>query len=211
MGSSPRDDTDAVFGIPGTAPTPDRASPVTDDSRQAGRAILDTVDPRDRLRSVGKRMADPAEALAQRVAEQVIDLVVQALDVNALMQRVDLNAVLDQVDLNEVLKKVDVPALVERVDIDQILSRVDVGALLDRIDVNALVGRVDVGMLVEQTDLGAVIARSSGGIASETLDAVRSQVVGLDAFVDRWVWRLLRRGAPRPPGPAALMPTPADP
>jgi hypothetical protein len=193
---------------------------VTDDSRQAGGAILGTVDPRDRLRSVGKRMADPAEALAQRVAERVIDLVVQALDVNALIQRVDLNTVLDQVDLNEVLKKVDVPALVERVDIgkivdrvdiDEILGRVDIEALLDRVDVNALVARIDMDALIEQTDLGAVIAQSSGGVASEALDAVRSQFVGLDRFIDRWAWRLLRRNAPRPAAPAALMPAGAEP
>jgi hypothetical protein len=164
------------------------------------------------LRSVGKRMTDPAESLAQRVAERAVDLIVQALDVNALMQRVDLNAVLDQVDLNEVLKKVDVPALVEQVDIgkivdsidiDDVLSRVDIGAVLERVDLNALVQSIDVESLVKQTDLGAVIASSSGGIASEALDAVRSQAVGLDKFIDYWVWRL-RRGGPRPPGPAAL-------
>src|ERR1039457_2956343 len=109
----------------------------------------------------------------------------------------------------DILARVDVAALVERVDIDEILSRVDVGALLDRVDVNALAGRLDVGMLVEQTDLGAVIARSSGGVASEALDAVRSQAVGLDRFIDRWAWRL-RRGGPRPSAPA-LMRLPAEP
>jgi hypothetical protein len=157
----------------------------------------------DLLRSAGKRMAPPAEALAQRVAERALDLVVQALDVNALIERVDLNAVIDQVDTNEILEKVDMPALVERVDINEILSRVDIDALLDRIDVNALVARIDVGKLVEETDLGAVIARSSGGVASQVLDAVRSQAVGLDGFIDRWAWRL-RRGGPRPSEPALM-------
>ena len=59
--------------------------------------------------------------------------------------------------------------------------------------------------LVEQTDLGAVIARSSGGMASEGLDAIRSQAVGLDQFVDRWVQRLLRRKQPGPSAPPAVM------
>ena len=68
---------------------------------------------------------------------------------------------------------------------------------------NALVQSIDVESLVKQTDLGAIIASSSGGVASEALDAVRSQAVGLDKFIDDWVWRL-RRGGPRPPGPAAL-------
>ena len=62
--------------------------------------ILGVVDPRDRLRSAGKRLTDPAEALAQRVAERVVDLVVEVLDVNALMQRLDLNAVLRRVNVN---------------------------------------------------------------------------------------------------------------
>jgi hypothetical protein len=39
-------------------------------------------------------MTDPMESLAQRVAEGVFDLLVDALDVNALARRVDLNALL---------------------------------------------------------------------------------------------------------------------
>jgi len=63
---------------------------------------------------------------------------------------------------------------------------------------------VDMDALVEQTDVGAVIARSSGGAASEALDAARSQAVGLDQFIDRWVQRGLRRKHPAPAGPPAL-------
>jgi len=135
------------------------------------------LDPLDRLRSAGRRMTDPLETLAQRVAEHVLDLVVSALDVNALLTRVDVNALLD---------------------------RVDVDALLSRIDVNDLVARLDMDTLVEQTDLGAVIARSSGGAASEALDAARSQAVGLDQFIDRWMQRALRRKHPAPSEPPAL-------
>ena len=69
------------------------------------------------------------------------------------------------------------------------MRRVDLDALLDRIDVNDLVRRIDMDGLVAETDLGAVIARSSGGAASEALDLARSQAVGLDQFVDRWVRR----------------------
>jgi H2-forming N5,N10-methylenetetrahydromethanopterin dehydrogenase-like enzyme len=172
------------------------------------------VDPRDRLLSAGKRMSDPVESVAQRVAERAIDLIVSALDVNALVRRVDANAVLNQVDVNTALSRVDIPALVdrvdvarlvERVDIDELVGQLDVDALLDRVDVNALVQRIDLDALVERTDLGAILAGSSGGIASEALDAARSQVVGLDQFIDRWVWRLLRpRRRPRPVVPPAL-------
>jgi hypothetical protein len=143
-----------------------------------------------------RRITDPVEQLAQRVAERVIDLVLQVLDVNALLAQVDLNAVLDKIDMD---------TLLERVDLNAILARVDTDVLLDRIDVNALLQRVDVDALVEHTDLGAVIARSSGGVASEALDAARSTTVGLDRFIDRWVQRGLRRKQPAPVAPRALL------
>ena len=78
-------------------------------------------------------------------------------------------------------------------------------ALLDRVYVNGLVRRIDMDVLVEQTDLGAVIAMSSGGAASEALDAARSQAVGLDQFIDRWVGRVLRRKGPGPLAPPVLL------
>jgi hypothetical protein len=40
------------------------------------------MDPLHGLRSMGKRITDPVEALAERTAERVIDLVVRSLDVN---------------------------------------------------------------------------------------------------------------------------------
>ena len=143
-----------------------------------------------------RRITDPVEQMAQRVAERVVDLVLQVLDVNALLAQVDVNALLD---------KIDVTALLERVDLNAVLARVDTDALLDRIDVNALIQRVDVDTLVEQTDLGAVIARSTGGVASEALDAARSHAVGMDQSIDRWVQRALRRKQPTPSAPGALL------
>ena len=149
--------------------------------------ILSAVDPLDRLRCAGKRVTDPLESLAQSVAQHVVDLVVHAVDLNALLQQVDLDALLARVDLNEVLR------------------RVDVDALVGRVDVNAVAGRIDMDALVAQTDLGAVIVESSGGMATEALDAARSSAVGLDGFVDRWVGRVVRRRRPRPVAPPALL------
>ena len=91
------------------------------------------------------------------------------------------------------------------------LARVDVNALLDQVDLNHVVQQVDMDALVEETDLGAVIARSSGGAISEALDALRSQTVGLDQFVDRWVARLTRRKHPWPDAPPALRAARAEP
>jgi uncharacterized RDD family membrane protein YckC len=161
------------------------------------------VDPLGPLRSVGDRLAPPAEALAQRVADRVVDLVVAALDVDALLDRVDVDALLD---------RIDVDALLDRVDVDGLLDRVDVARFADRVDIDSILARVDVDGLLERTDLGAVVARSSGGVASNALDVVRSQAVGLDEFIARSVGRVRRRpyvsppGSPdRPSGPGAIM------
>ena len=50
-----------------------------------------------------------------------------------------------------------------------------------------------------------MIARSSGGIAGDVLDAVRSEAVGLDEWIARWVGRLRRRRYSGPPGPPELL------
>jgi hypothetical protein len=159
-------------------------------------ATLDSVDPLGGLRSVRRRVTDPMESLAAAVAERVIDLLMHALDINALLRQVAVNDLLDRVDLNRLL---------DRVDVDRLLDQVDVGRLLDRVDVNAVVSHLDIDSLVQQTDLGAVIARSSGGVANDALDVVRSQAVGLDEFANRWVNRVWRRNSKRPAGPAALL------
>src|SRR5215469_3119109 len=132
------------------------------------------MDPRERLR---KRVTDPLEQLAQRVAERALDLVIDALDINALVARLDLNAVLD---------------------------RIDVQALLEQVDLNALIQRIDVEALVTHTDFGEIIAKQTSGIASGALDAVRSQSVSIDGTIDRGVWRLVRRNTPRPAAPELL-------
>jgi hypothetical protein len=179
------------------------------------------VDPLNGLRSMGKRMTEQAEPRAQEVAERVVDLVVRSLDVNALVQQIDLNAVLsqidvnalvDRVDLNKVLSQVDVNALLSRVDINQLVDQVDVNALVDRVDINEVAQSLDIDALAAHTDLGTLIAKSSGGIAADVLDVVRSEAVGLDEFIARWVGRLRRRRYSGPPGPPELLrPSGAEP
>ena len=82
-------------------------------------------------------------------------------------------------------------------DVDKIVSRVDVEQIIERVDVEKIIQRVDIDALVEQTELGTIIARSTSGVASEALDLVRAQGVGLDDFLARWVNRILRRNSGR--------------
>lgn len=149
------------------------------------------MDPLARIRSVGDRLAPPAEALAQLVAARVVELVVAALDVNALLDRVDVDALLDRADVNRLLDRTDVNRLLDRVDADRLMAGVDL---------NPILAGIDMDELLAQTDLGAVIAQSSGGVASNALDVVRSQTVGLDEFIARWIGRLRRRPQASPPG-----------
>ena len=208
------------------------------------------MDPLHGLRSMGKRLTDPVEQLAERTAERVIDVVVRTLDVNAVIQRVDFDAIVDRVNVNKVvdqvdvnrvvdqvnvnkvvdqvnvnrvvnqvnldkildqvnldklvdridpeklLDRIDVDRLLAKVDLDDLLARMDMDAIAGRVDINAIAQRIDVNALALHTDIGAMIAHSSGGIASEALDVIRSQAVGLDEWIARWVARLLRRDPP---------------
>jgi uncharacterized RDD family membrane protein YckC len=169
------------------------------------------VDPFERLRSAGRRVTDPMESLAQAVAERVVEVVVQALDLNEIISRIDVNRMLDEVDVNHVLERIDMDRLLDRVDVngivgradvDAIVRRVDIDALMDRVDVNALIDRVDVDTLIAQTDLGGIIAKSTSGFASEALDTLRSQMVMIDQYADRVVWRAERRKGERPRTPS---------
>jgi hypothetical protein len=135
------------------------------------------VDPFNQVRSAG-------ELLAQQTMERVIDLVVQALDVNELVQQVDMDALLSRVDVNALLGKVDVNSVLRQVDLD---------ALLERVDINRLITRVDMDAITRQTDISAVITMSSGSVTKEAVDIVRGQAVALDRWIDYWVRRLLRR------------------
>ena len=155
------------------------------------------------------------EQLVESIAERVVGLVIEAIDVNALVGKVDMDALLSKVDIDAIVSKVDVDALIDRVDVDKIVSRVDVDQIvervdvdriIDRVDVEKIIQRVDIDALVEQTELGTIIARSTSGVASEALDLVRAQGVGLDDFVARWVNRILRRKSDDwPAGPPALV------
>ncbi len=115
----------------------------------------------------------------------------------------DVDALVDRVDVEKIIDRVDVQKIIDRVDVDQIVARVDVQAIIQRVDIDSL---------VEQTELGTIIAHSTSGVASEVLDVVRAQGVGLDDFVARWVNRILRRSPEDwPPGPAKLLaPVPAE-
>jgi hypothetical protein len=139
------------------------------------------------------------EQLAQSLAERIVPLIVDAIDIDAL---------LDKVDVEKLIERVDVEKVVERVDVQKIVDKVDVQQLIDKVDINAIVDKIDIDALVEQTELGSIIARSTTGVLTEVLDVIRAQGVGVDDFILRWGNRLIGRGkkvADWPKGPPFLV------
>ena len=153
-------------------------------------------------------VASRVEQLAQALAERLVPLVLDAIDVDAIIDRVDVDKIIARVDVDKIVSRVDIENIVERVDIERIIDRVDVQKIIERVDVNAIVNEIDIDALVEQTELGSIIARSTTGILTEILDVIRSQGVGLDDFFFRWGNRLIGRGrriADWPKGPPLLV------
>ena len=139
------------------------------------------------------------EQLAQSLAERIVPLIIDAIDIDAL---------LDKVDVEKLIERVDVEKVVERVDVQKIIDRVDVQQVIDKVDINAIVDKIDIDALVEQTELGSIIARSTTGVLTEVLDVIRAQGVGVDDFILRWGNRLIGRGkkvADWPKGPPLLV------
>jgi hypothetical protein len=62
------------------------------------------------------------ERVAHLVAERVVALIVDSLDVNALLGQVDVNALLDRIDVERLLRRVDLEALLARVDLASVLA-----------------------------------------------------------------------------------------
>jgi hypothetical protein len=124
------------------------------------------------------------ERLAHLIAGQVVNLVLESLDFDAIVDRININALLQRIDVNE---------------------------LLEQIDLNALIGEIDLNSLIEHVEIEALIARSTSNAMGGALDLVRRQGVGLDDFVARLVDRLTRRKpGTRPLGPLLLVGEPSQ-
>ena len=151
--------------------------------------------------SVGKQTSGRPGRGSPRKSPSESSISCHALDVNEIAAGIDLNALMSRVDLDAILTKVDVDALLAGVDVNALLDRVDVNSLLDHVDVNDLVSAARRGRPGPEHGPGRGDSQVDRGHDDEPLDAARSQAVGLDQFVDRWVRRLIRRKQPWPEVP----------
>ena len=139
------------------------------------------------------------EQLAQALAERIVPLILDAID---------LNAILDKVDVERIIERVDIEKVIDQVDMQKVIDRIDIEKVIERVDLNAVIQEIDIEALVEHTELGAIIARSTTGVLTEVLDVIRAQGVGLDDFVLRWGNKIVGRGkriADWPEGPPLLV------
>jgi hypothetical protein len=147
---------------------------------------------------VSNPIGSRVEQLAQSLAERIVPLIVDSIDIDAILEKVDIE---------KIVERVDVDRIVDQVDIEKIVERVDIQKIIERIDINAIVEEIDIDALVEHTELGSIIARSTTGVLTEILDVIRAQGVGLDDFILRWANTLIgrrKRVANWPVGPPLL-------
>lgn len=171
-------------------------------------ALVDRIDPAPLVGRI-----DPNQLLDRVNPDELLDRVdpnrlLERVDPNALLDRVDPNALLDRVDPNALLDRVNPDQLLDRVDPERLVARVDANALVDRVDVDRLMARVDVAEIVDRAGVADIVRESTGAVAGSVLDVARRQVVGLDAIVGRFFYRI-RGGDPdtRPAGPTTLAAT----
>jgi hypothetical protein len=163
-----------------------------------------------RRAALGADLSRVLDAVVPWAADQALrrlrltDVVLEHVDLDAVVAAVDVEAVLDRVDLTAVvLQRVDLDALVtavlDRVDLTAVvLQRVDLDAL-----VNAVIAHVDLIGLAEEVidgvDLPEIIRESTGSMASDAVRGARLQGIAADEAVGRAVDRLLLRRKSRHP------------
>jgi hypothetical protein len=130
------------------------------------------------LASASARLA--RNVLPPAVAEKPLDSVGEKVD-----QRLETARQREEVSRDDAL------------DAAQAVLNQTIGTVLDMLDWDMLMQHVPLERVVANVDLGGVIRESTSGLASETVDAVRVGMMGLDLWVARVVDKILRRKRPR--------------
>lgn len=160
------------------------ATEVADATVRVARAVLPPALARRPLDALGGQVERHRREARAREARHAGDA---ADALQAVVRRV-VELVLDQIDME---------ALVDRIPVDRVIEKVDIDAIAARIDIDAIIDRIDVEEIVASVDMGAIVRDSTTSLAGETIDAIRVQVMGVDLFAARVVDRILRRRQPR--------------
>jgi hypothetical protein len=153
---------------------------------------------------------------AEKRASAVIDTVaahstgvVRAAGKPAIVQRA-LRPLEDRLwHLNEVARREQhrnqaqasalIPVIVNQVT-ENVIAQLDFVRIVEQIPIDDIAASIDVEAIVARIDLGGIIRESTASLTMETVDAVRSQGVNVDAWAARVVDRVLLRKQPRDTG-----------
>ena len=137
---------------------------------------------------VGVPAANPVGALLG-VATGLVGAVTSAIEstvstgVNAALDRVvplAVSAIVDRIDLTQiVLDHVDIDAIVAKANMDEIIDRVPMVDIADYI--------------IAEIDLPKIIRESTGGVATDAVNAARLQALSVDNLVNKIADSLLLR------------------
>ena len=75
----------------------------------------------------------------------------------------------------------------------EIVDMLDMEQLIDHVPIDRVVARVDLPAVIDAIDLSGVIREATTGLGGESLDGVRSGLMGMDAWSARVVDKILRR------------------
>ncbi|MFN8028512.1 MAG: hypothetical protein U0W40_19775, partial [Acidimicrobiia bacterium] len=89
-----------------------------------------------------------------------------------------------------------IPVIVNQVT-ENVLAQLDFVRIVEQVPLDDIVSAIDIEEIVARVDLGGVIRESTASLTMETVDALRTQGIALDAFASRLVDRLLLRKQPR--------------
>lgn len=79
----------------------------------------------------------------------------------------------------------------------EIVDMLDMEQLIDHVPIDRVVARIDLPAVIDEIDLSGVVREATTGLGGETLDGVRSGLMGIDVWSARLVDRILRRKGPR--------------
>jgi poly(A) polymerase Pap1 len=75
------------------------------------------------------------EQTAQAIAERIISLVMDSIDIDAIVARVDIQKIIERVDINAIVAQLDIDALVQQTELGSIIAHSTTGVLSEVLDV----------------------------------------------------------------------------
>ena len=126
-----------------------------------------------------------ARVRTQRLLEELVPGVVDALDIDRLVRRIDIDQLVRRIDIDQLVGRIEIDSLVRRIDIDQLVRRIDIDQLVGRIDIDQLVGRIEIDSLVRRIDIDQLVRRIDVDDIAERIDVNEVvQRVDVDAIVE---------------------------